>query len=34
MQKQNLQELALKNFKKLPVYKLISNTGPTTQTII
>ena len=23
-----LQELTLKNFKKLPVYKLISNTGP------
>ena len=23
-----LQELALKNFKKLPIYKLISNTGP------
>ncbi len=26
--KTKLQELALKNFKKLPVYKLISNTGP------
>ena len=23
-----LQELSLKNFKKLPIYKLISNTGP------
>ena len=26
--KTKLQELALKNFKKLPIYKLISNTGP------
>ncbi len=26
--KTKLQELALKNFKKLPTYKLISNTGP------
>src|SRR5210317_1135241 len=26
--KTTLQELTLKNFKKLPVYKLISNTGP------
>ena len=26
--KTQLQELALKNFKKLPTYKLISNTGP------
>ena len=26
--KTKLQELTLKNFKKLPVYKLISNTGP------
>ena len=26
--KTTLQELALKNFKKLPTYKLISNTGP------
>ena len=26
--KTTLQELSLKNFKKLPVYKLISNTGP------
>jgi ribonuclease III len=26
--KTKLQELALKNFKKLPAYKLISNTGP------
>ena len=26
--KTKLQELALKNFKKLPSYKLISNTGP------
>ena len=26
--KTRLQELSLKNFKKLPVYKLISNTGP------
>ena len=23
-----LQEFSLKNFKKLPIYKLISNTGP------
>jgi len=26
--KTKLQELTLKNFKKLPIYKLISNTGP------
>ena len=26
--KTKLQELALKNFKKLPIYKLISSTGP------
>jgi len=26
--KTKLQELSLKNFKKLPIYKLISNTGP------
>ena len=26
--KTTLQELTLKNFKKLPIYKLISNTGP------
>ena len=26
--KTQLQEYSLKNFKKLPVYKLISNTGP------
>ena len=26
--KTKLQEFALKNFKKLPIYKLISNTGP------
>ena len=26
--KTKLQELALKNFKKLPIYKVISNTGP------
>ena len=26
--KTKLQELALKNFKKLPIYKLISNSGP------
>jgi len=26
--KTKLQELSLKKFKKLPVYKLISNTGP------
>ena len=26
--KTTLQELALKNFKKLPIYKLISNSGP------
>jgi len=26
--KTKLQELTLKNFKKLPSYKLISNTGP------
>ncbi len=26
--KTKLQELALKSFKKLPIYKLISNTGP------
>ena len=26
--KTKLQELTLKNFKKLPVYRLISNTGP------
>ena len=26
--KTKLQELTLKNFKKLPTYKLISNTGP------
>ena len=26
--KTKLQELALKHFKKLPIYKLISNTGP------
>ncbi len=26
--KTKLQELSLKNFKKLPVYKLVSNTGP------
>ncbi len=26
--KTKLQELSLKNFKKLPVYKIISNTGP------
>ena len=26
--KTKLQELSLKNFKKLPLYKLISNTGP------
>ena len=26
--KTKLQELALKNFKKLPTYKVISNTGP------
>ena len=26
--KTKLQELALKNFKKLPTYKLISNSGP------
>ena len=26
--KTKLQELVLKNFKKLPIYKLISNTGP------
>ena len=26
--KTKLQELALKNFKKLPIYKIISNTGP------
>ena len=26
--KTKLQELALKNFRKLPIYKLISNTGP------
>jgi len=26
--KTKLQEISLKNFKKLPVYKLISNTGP------
>ena len=26
--KTKLQQLALKNFKKLPIYKLISNTGP------
>ena len=26
--KTKLQELALKNFKKLPTYKLVSNTGP------
>ena len=26
--KTELQELSLKKFKKLPVYKLISNTGP------
>jgi len=26
--KTNLQELSLKKFKKLPIYKLISNTGP------
>ena len=26
--KTKLQELALKNFKKLPTYKIISNTGP------
>ena len=27
-QKTKLQEFALKNFKKLPTYKLISSTGP------
>ena len=26
--KTRLQELSLKKFKKLPIYKLISNTGP------
>ena len=26
--KTKLQELSLKNFKKLPIYKIISNTGP------
>ena len=26
--KTKLQELSLKKFKKLPIYKLISNTGP------
>ena len=26
--KTKLQELTLKNFKKLPIYKLISNSGP------
>ena len=26
--KTKLQEISLKNFKKLPVYKLVSNTGP------
>ena len=26
--KTKLQELALKNFKKLPTYKIITNTGP------
>ena len=26
--KTKLQEFSLKNFKKLPTYKLISNTGP------
>ena len=26
--KSKLQEFALKNFKKLPIYKIISNTGP------
>ena len=28
MQKTKLQEFSLKRFKKLPIYKLISNTGP------
>ena len=28
MQKLNLQEFSLKKFKKLPIYKIISNTGP------
>ena len=28
MPKTELQELSLKKFKKLPIYKLISNTGP------
>ena len=28
IQKQNLQEHSLKFFKILPIYKLISNTGP------
>ena len=28
MQKQNYKNYTLKNFKKLPTYKVISNTGP------
>ena len=28
MQKLNYKNYHLKNFKKLPIYKLISNTGP------
>ena len=32
--KTKLQELSLKKFKKLPIYKLISNTGPRHKPII
>ena len=31
--KTKLQELSLKKFKKLPIYKIISNTGPRHQPI-
>ena len=31
--KTKLQELSLKNFKKLPIYKIVSNTGPRHQPI-